>query len=255
MLITALGAVLLAGGAMAASDSAATVGDTLSEKRVSRTQHFRKDGRSAARLASSGTESIDEYSALESDGNRTTISSKTAGMEGTTTSQSFGYDFWVYTADVILFYDEDNDGHFTGIDLNFDIDTIYNSADVYAAVYLSYEGGPWNEYAISEDFTIYDTSGGDDYTLVTDLVTGYPTGEYDLLIEVFDAYTGDFVASFGPEDTSELSYLPLEDIDSDTPAVVERRVTITREGGGGAAGLWMLLALAGVFVARVRTGR
>jgi len=87
--------------------------------------------------------------------------------------------------------------------------------------------------------------------MVTELVDGYPTGDYDLLIEIYDAYTGDYVASFGPEDSSELSYLPLEDYDRDTPSVVERRVTITRQGGG-ASGVWMLAGLALLLGGRLR---
>ena len=126
----------------------------------------------------------------------------------------------------------------------FDADTIYNSAEVYAAVYLSYEGGPWNEYAVSEDFILFGSSSNDDYVLVTELMSGYPTGDYDLLIELFDAVDGAFLASFGPEDSSELSYLPLEDFNRDAP-IIETRVTVTRGGGGGALGIWMLLAMFG----------
>ena len=72
-----------------------------------------------------------------------------------------------------------------------------------------------------------------------------PTGEYDLLIELFDAFTGEFLASYGPEDTSELAYLPLEDFGNDAPTT-ERRVIVTHSGGG-ALGIWFLL---GLFAAR-----
>ena len=59
-------------------------------------------------------------------------------------------------------------------------------------MYLSYEGGPWNEYAETEDFTIFGTSSEDEYVLVSELMSGYPTGSYDILIELFDAYDGAF---------------------------------------------------------------
>ena len=155
--------------------------------------------------------------------------------------ESGSFDFWIYDADVILFADEDHDGFYYGIDLLFDADTIYSSADVYAAVYLSYEGGPWNEYAVTEEFTLFGSSSNDDYVLVTELMSGYPTGDYDLLIELFDAVDGAFVASFGPEDSSELSFIPLEDFNRDAP-VVETRIAVSH-GGGGALGIWMLLVL------------
>jgi hypothetical protein len=76
---------------------------------------------------------------------------------------------------------------------------------------------------------------------VTDLVTGYPKGDYDILIEVFDAHTSEFLAFFGPEDTSELAFLPLEDTDRDTPASVTR-ITVNN-GGGGASDVFLLMLL------------
>lgn len=144
--------------------------------------------------------------------------------------------FWFYDVDVALFADADRDGYYWGIDLLFDADTTYGAADVFAVLYLSYEGGPWNEYAETEDITLFGTSGFDDYTVETELVSGYPTGDYDILIELYDAYDGTFLASVGPEDTSELSYLPLEDSTRD--AVRETQVVVN--SGGGSVG-WLLL--------------
>ena len=95
-------------------------------------------------------------------------------------------------------------------------------------------------------------SGDDEYFVETDLVTGYLTGEYDILIELFDAYDGTFVASFGPEDSSNLAFLPLEDASRDTPP--GSTTIIINEGGGGSLGLLGLLALLGVAgLARTRT--
>ena len=89
--------------------------------------------------------------------------------------------------------------------------------------------------------TIFGSSGTDDYVIVTDLVSGYPRGDYDILIEVFDAHTGEFLAFFGPEDTSELAFLPLEDMDRDAPAT-ETRITVNN-GGGGASDIFLLMLL------------
>jgi hypothetical protein len=108
---------------------------------------------------------------------------------------------------------------------------------VYAVVYLSYEGGPWNEYAVTDSFPIFGASGEDEYVLVSELMSGYPTGYYDLLIELFDSYDGAFLASFGPEDTSELEFLPLEDARRDDPHY--DRVVVVRHGGG-AVSWWMI---------------
>jgi len=132
------------------------------------------------------------------------------------------------------------DGYYHGLDVLFDVDTIYSSADVYAVLYLSHEGGPWNEYAVTEDFVVSGSSGSDEYGIVTELMSGYPTGSYDLLIELFDAYNGDYLASYGPSDTSELAYLSLEDFNRDAPV---QEVIIVSEGGGGALDGWLLGAL------------
>ena len=146
-------------------------------------------------------------------------------------------DFWFYDADVVLFNDNDRDGFYHGIDLLFDADTYYDSAEVYAVVYLSLEGGPWNEYAVTDNFLIFGASADDEYVVVSELVSGYPTGSYDLLIELFDTWDDSFVASFGPVDTPELAFLQLEDAGRDAP---QDTTVIIRQGGGGALG-WMLL--------------
>jgi len=160
-----------------------------------------------------------------------------------TGAQTPNVEFWIYDATVDLFSDLDRDGYYFGIDLTFDADTVYTAADVYAVIYLSYDFGPWNEYSSTEDFTIFGASGADEYSVETELVSGYVTGDYDILIELFDAYDGTFVASVGPEDMPQLSYLPLEDAGRDTPPGT---TIVINEGGGGSLGLMGLLALLGV---------
>ena len=195
-----------------------------------------------------GKLSQDEFPALTT--GKTALSSKDARPQTKSSggeSATPNIDFWFYDADVVLFNDNDGDGYYHGVDLLFDADTIYDSAEVYAVVYLSLEGGPWNEYAVTEDFLIFGASGDDEYVVVTELVSGYPTGSYDLLIELFDTWDNSFVASFGPADTSELAFLQLEDSARDAP---QDTTVIIREGGGGATGLVLLLPL--LFAAAIR---
>jgi hypothetical protein len=165
-----------------------------------------------------------------------------SGGSGTGT-QTPNVEFWIFDASVELFSDLDRDNYYSVIKLDFDADTIYNVADVYAVLYLSYEFGPWNEYASTNDFTIFGASGDDAYFVETELVSGYLTGEYDILIELFDAFDGTFVASFGPDESSSLAFLPLEDVIRDTPPGT---TIIINEGGGGSLGLLGLLALFGI---------
>jgi hypothetical protein len=152
--------------------------------------------------------------------------------------------FWFYDVDVALFSDFDRDGYYFGIDLEFDADTNYTFADVYAVLYLSYEYGPWNLYAETVDFTLYGTSGTDDYRVETELVSGYPTGSYDILIELYDADTNAFLTSIGPEEAAELSLLPLEDSTRDSASVGTTQVVVN--SGGGSLGWLLLLGLLAV---------
>jgi hypothetical protein len=224
--------------AISATSAAAVVAED-GDKRITRSTHYKGDGRDNAVVIK---ESRDEWGTQVSNGERrektkSGAQSKTASRD----AMSPNTDFWFYLADVELYGDSDRDGFYSGIDLLFDVDTYYSVADIYAVAYLSYEGGPWEEYAVTEDFTIFGSSGTDDYVIVTDLVSGYPTGDYDILIEVFDADTSEFLAFFGPEDSSELAFLPLEDMDRDTP-VTETRITVN-SGGGGASDVFLLLLL------------
>jgi hypothetical protein len=196
--------------------------------------------------ASADTESsTDEYAAMALAGDRSKPTHSGGQQKASESSAALpNTDFWFYTADVELFLDSDRDGFYAGINLLFDADTYYDVADVYAVLYLSYEYGPWSEYAETETFTILGSSGGDEYVVETELVQGYPTGNYDILIELYDAYDNAFVASFGPEDTSELAILPLEDIGLDTPTGTTQ--IVVNSGGGGSLSWFLLLGLAGV---------
>ena len=207
-------------------------------QRTSKSLHVRSGGRANRE---NGVTTVDSFPGLKNSGVRTKPS--TLSKPGATTAQAgdSSFDFWIYEADVVLFADDDHDGYYYGIDLLIDADTIYSAADVYAAVYLSYEGGPWNEYAVTEDFTIYGASADDEYVLITELMSGYPKGSYDLLVELFDAIDGSYVASFGPEDSSGLAFLPLEDFRRDAPGY-DVPISDSR-GGGGAAGFLLLLPL------------
>jgi hypothetical protein len=201
-----------------------------------------------------GTITEDEFPALRTQGDRVTGKSPASLSKSTVQSaQAANTDFWFYAADVELFNDHDRDGYYHGIDLLFDADTWYAFADVYAVIYLSQNGGPWNEYAVTEDFTLFGASSDDEYIIVTELLSGYPPGSYDILIELFDADNNAFLAWFGPEDTSELAFLPLEDASNDVEEIPEV-VVIHRQGGGATGGLFILL-LGLAAIARFRAVR
>jgi len=200
-----------------------------------------------------GKISEDEFNALERTGDRVAAKGSLSRSKPVTQSiQAPNADFWFYSADVELFNDHDRDGYYHGIDLLFDADTYFAIADVYAVVYLSLDGGPWNEYAATEDFTLFGSSSEDDYVIVTELLAGYPSGSYDVLIELFDAYDNAFLAYYGPDDTSELAFLPLEDADSDVADVPNVTVVNHHHGGGGSTSVALILLLALVALRRLR---
>lgn len=232
-------AMLLATALSLASVSASAQDESGAESRWSMTTQFTNAARNRGEAGSTSHDGFPELSTEEPTSAAKTSrgQSKPSGAE----SLSPNTDFWFYGADVVLFNDHDGDGYYHGIDLLFDADTIYDFAEVYAVVYLSLEGGPWNEYAVTDNFAIYGASSEDEYVIVTELMSGYPTGSYDLLIELFDTYDGAFVASFGPADTSELALLQLEDAQRDAPQTTT--VIVTERGGGGSLGWLMLLIL------------
>ncbi len=231
------------------------------EKRITENAFYADSGRDQT---APNKVSRDELAALSSDSSSGSTSpsksglrsSKTTSAGSSTTSSAPNTDFWIYSADVELFGDSDRDGYFSGIDLLFDADTYFSRAEVFAVVYLSYEGGDWTEYAETETFVINGSSGTDEYVIVSDLVAGYPAGSYDILIELFDDYDGSFVADIGPENTSELAFLPLEDSQRDSTGPVVTPVVVNHGGGGGAADLFtvvlLLMATAVVAVRRRR---
>lgn len=228
--------------AVAATDTPAN--DAAGETRVSESS-FYSQGRGQATPDRVATQEFDAAprGGTRDGATRGSEQQKLSGNEARTPNT----DFWFYSADIELFADEDRDGYYHGIDLWFDADTVYFSADVYAVVYLSLDGGPWVEYAETEDFSIFGASATDDYVIVTELLSGYPTGSYDVLIELFDAWDNSFIADLGPESTSELSFLPLEDAERDVPFSASPPVAVSRGGGGSAD--WMTLAVLALLTA------
>ncbi|MEM8816576.1 MAG: choice-of-anchor H family protein [Pseudomonadota bacterium] len=225
-----------------ASVASAADEEAAAETRVSLTHKGEGEARSTRDYASTST---DEFPALETNTQKDGASQEPRKPSAASDQQESAFgDYWIYSVDVELFNDSDRDGFFHGIDLLFDADTVYAIADVYAVAYLSYEGGPWNEYAVSPDITLFGSTSTDDYVLVTELLTGYPSGRYDILIELYESSTGLYVASAGPSESFELVDLPLEDANRDQP---QQPVSVTR-GGGGASNTAFLIALLAVLL-------
>lgn len=165
------------------------------------------------------------------------------------TASAFLSDHWIYDAGIELFVDADNDGYYRYLRVTFDVDSYFRNAWVYAALYLSPDGVVWELLHETDDFRVHGETPDDAYEVETELVSGYPPGDYDLLIEIYDADTGVFQDELGPADSSAFALLPLEDRANDTPASV---VVVHEHGGGGAASLPLLLILGAAAALRRR---
>jgi hypothetical protein len=151
----------------------------------------------------------------------------------------------LYDATTELISDFDHDGFYHRFRVTYDADTIYPEAYIFAELYLSYEGGPWNYIAAGDSYYIYGDSEQDTFTIETELAEGFAPGYYDIRIELYDADTGYRILSYGPYDDPSLSALPLEDsYDDDYVEVItpiETEVIISAAGHThGSMGLWLL---------------
>ncbi len=144
-----------------------------------------------------------------------------------------------------LITDLDADGYHSRFSVHFDANTYADERIwLYAKLYLSLEGGPWTLYAVSDDFLIEGDSLLDDYRVETTLRDGFPSGYYDVRIELYDADSDDWLLTWGPYDDGSLRNLPLEDDvhdDMDNPGYFSYSVS----GGGGAADPFLALLLLG----------
>jgi hypothetical protein len=138
-----------------------------------------------------------------------------------TTLSPTAVNFYIYDAAAALLRDRDGDQHYSEFRLRFDADTLFADALVYAKLYLRRAGETdWLLYHTSEEFRIYGQSPGDDYYVTTTLDAGFATSEYDVLIDLYEVGFGGIVATFGPQESSVLSFLPLEEAGLDEPIEV-----------------------------------
>ena len=172
------------------------------------------------------------------------------GSKGFDSLKAMYGDSWIYEATTELFSDRDEDGYFRYLRVRFDADTVFTYSYVYAEIYLSADGTAWEHLYSTDDFAIWGSDPEDDYEVETELVSGYSTGLYDVLIELYDADTGELVDEFGPNESADFSVLPLEDSGRD--GVIEPPPDSHSHGGGGAVSWLGLAGLLGALALRRR---
>lgn len=150
-------------------------------------------------------------------------------------------DFYIYDAYSRLFVDNDFDGFYQTFSVTFDADVsgayVNETANVFAELYLSRNGGPWEHYYTTDIFTIFGDATDDDYEVLTTLESGFSTDHYDVLIDLYEVGYGDIVASVSSNDFDSLYALPLES------SYWDDEYTEYESEHGGSMSLWGVLAL------------
>ncbi|WP_269518900.1 choice-of-anchor H family protein [Alteromonas sp. BMJM2] len=138
-------------------------------------------------------------------------------------------EFWIYDSWVRLQQDLDYDGYFSTFSVEFDADTIFIDAPVYAVLYLG-QNGVYDAIHVSSEFFIYGEDSSDSFVIESTLVSGFPAYDYDILLELYDAQTEQLVAFSDGYDNAEFAFVPLESETNEY--IVEETVVIVEEHGG-----------------------
>ncbi len=246
---TTLLLALLIPGFLSVPVIAAETGDTRTSKSISFSKSTEID--KASKDAQLKQADADIMSPLLKQGYR--AESTVMALHITTTEYSSHGDITLYDASTELISDFNDDGFYHRFSVTMDVDTIYDTSYVYARLYLSYEGGPWNHYATSDAYHIYGDSELDSFVIETELADGFPPGYYDVRIEVYDADHDEWLLSYGPYDDASLSALPLEDSyydDQYHTAMYPVETEVVVAAHGGSMSWWLLVIPVLIAVAR-----
>lgn len=159
---------------------------------------------------------------LEEKGGRTHSNEKSVAARekrAATISQSVrASDFRISDAGSAFLTDRDGDGFHSEFRIRFDADVVSGDAVVYAQLYLRRIGDvDWLLYHTTDDFRIQGQASDDDYFVRTTLDDGFPTDDYDVLIDLYESGFNGIVATIGPNESAELAFLPLEEAALDIP--------------------------------------
>jgi len=158
-------------------------------------------------------------------------------------------DFWIYDSYVTLTADIDYDGYYSSFTLEFDVDTIYQSAPIYAVIYTS-TSEEFTPFYTTNVYNIYGDNTQDAIIIENDLVTGFPSNEYELMVVIYDADTDEVLAVSDGTDDADLAYLSLE---SENYEYVETVEVVVVEHGG-ALGVWLFAGLGFAAYRRLKPG-
>lgn len=157
-------------------------------------------------------------------------------------------DFWIFDAWFTYDNDVDYDGYYSSFTLEFDADSVYSRAPVYAVIYLG-KNDLYDPIYVTSVFDIYGDASDDSLILENELISGYPNNDYDILIELYDAHTEQLVAFVDAYDDADLAYTSLESMDYEVVYTEPEVVVVTEHGGS--LGWISVVLLAGIAVYRL----
>lgn len=158
---------------------------------------------------------------------------------------SNGAYFVVYEGYSALIEDKDGDGYYQSFSVTFDVDLVsynpYDEAMIYAELYLSENGGPWEHYYTTGNFVIMGENSADTFEVYSTLGEGFNPSHYDVLIDIYEVNSPVLMASYSSENSNGLYALPLESHYSDLP-YIEYSEEIYIQGGSYSMPLLFLLS-------------
>jgi hypothetical protein len=148
-------------------------------------------------------------------------------------------DFWIYDSWLSLSNDLDYDGYYSTLTVEFDVDTVYSRAYVYAIIYLGVNG-LFEPIHTTSVFAIDSDISEDSFIVESELISGFPSNDYEIMIELYDADTNQFVAFSDGYEDADLAFAPLESVNFET--LPEPPVIIIEEHGGS-LGIWAMFGI------------
>lgn len=155
---------------------------------------------------------------------------------------------WLADIGTLLFDDYDGDGFHSGFSISMDVDSEFGDTEVYASIYIESSDRPIERLHTTSRFSIYGTGVGDEYRVDTELRANFDAAEYDITIDIHDAWSDELLDTASARGFRNLANLPLESSEfnndepddfSDNDSAAD--VVVTEYAGAAHPGMIMLV--------------
>ena len=168
---------------------------------------------------------------------------------------------WIRDIGTLLFDDFDGDGYHSGFSITIDVDSEYGDTEVYANIYLQSDDNPLELLHKTSRFSVYGTTIGDEYRVDTELRNNFVSDEYNVVVDIHDAWSDTLLDTANSRGFDNLSSLPLESSEQSNHSPTEdyqehagsADVVVTEYAGAFHPG--MLVILLGGWLVANRRGR